>query len=258
MKMKKILLVPGLIGLSAIALVSCSKKSTTHNNVTPYGALYDNLDSTIASSGDNKITLKEYYNLLRNKGYSIVEEQIKKVIYADELKTVNILYNNESYSSLSNEDKTLLENTYKFVVDEDDEPLFTIDSEKYAELRVKLLETINKDVASQIYGATDHESISKLDDDTVYQKLHTFVDNKAQEGINIDVTLLSRNTAYSVEGDASYTLRDGCKIVQFHQNVLDALQVIVDDTLLSQAEKLSAMRSLYKIAAEEYIPSEDD
>ena len=81
MKLKKILLVPGFVGLSTIALISCSSKKTTHNDVTPYGALYDKLDNSIAELGENKFTLGEYYNLLRNKGYSLVEDNIKKAIY---------------------------------------------------------------------------------------------------------------------------------------------------------------------------------
>ena len=257
MKIKKILLVPGFIGLSALALVSCSSKKTTHNNVTPYGALYDKLDNSVASLGENKLTLGEYYNLLRNKGYSLVEENIKKAIYNDELKAINILYEND-YSSLSAEDKSFFENTYKFVIDEDDEPLFTINDEKYNELRVKLFENVNKALATSIYGSSDPEAISKLTDDEVYKKVETFCDNKALEGNNVSSSLLNRNTAYSKEGDAAYELRPGCKIIQFNQNVLNALKTDVNKTLLTQAENLSAMKALYKIASEEYIPSESD
>ena len=257
MKLKKILLVPGFVGLSTIALISCSSKKTTHNDVTPYGALYDKLDNSIAELGENKFTLGEYYNLLRNKGYSLVEDNIKKAIYKDELKAITILYENE-YNSLSAEDKSFFENTYKFVVDEDDEPLFTIDFNKYSLLRAKLLENVNKTLAASVYGSADPEAISKLSEDDVYKKIETFVDNKAQEGTTISSSLLNRNTAYSVEGDAAYKLRPRCKIIQFNQNVLDALRADVDKTLLSQAETLSAMKALYKIADEEYIPSEND
>ncbi len=78
--MKKSIIALPILGLSTMALVSCGTKV---NSKTPYGTLSDT--NTYATLGNNSISEKGLYNLMRNKGYDEVYSNLKNQLFSDVL-----------------------------------------------------------------------------------------------------------------------------------------------------------------------------
>ena len=91
--MKKKLISLTVLGLSTIALVSCSSKINTS---VPYGTLTD--DQTYATLGDYSVSKKQVYDAMRSSGYSTVLTNIKEQLFSD------VLTNSKYFSYSETED----------------------------------------------------------------------------------------------------------------------------------------------------------
>lgn len=112
--------------LTIITLASCGSKKI--NQIVPYGNIND---SSYATSGDNKITNKQLYDLLRKESVSLINEDIKYNLFndilalydsedKDDVETVNSgiiseIYsasNTDEFKKISDQDKATLIEKY--------------------------------------------------------------------------------------------------------------------------------------------------
>ena len=258
MKIKKFVLGASLSALTAITLASCS--SSTRNTVTPYGNL--NLNATVATANDGKLSLnlKTYYNSLKYSGYDVITDNIKKSFYQNEYNALYALFKYESLSSAKSNNVT--DSVLNALIYTDDVTtngytaqgqLFELTEDKYKDLREDLLETINSDLSSKIYGVTDYTSLVKLTDSEINEKVTSFIDSMALIGI----TITESDISYKLPTDTGYTLNKDCTMVQFSDSLFNKLTSWLDSEILTQARNLSAKKALYVIADEDYIYDED-
>ena len=266
MKIKKILLTASLMTLGAVTLASCGSSKTKRNTTTPYGNL--NLDETIATAGDYKMTVGQYYDQLRKSGYSVITNAINKEIYKDEIEVTNALFNYETrtdfINNLSKEKLSLLECTDTADDSKNaQDKLYDLTSdtaeanEKYEQLRKKLVKNVHQTLASAIYSQSSAKEFAKMKDKDKETAIKKYVDTIAKEGIYITAADIDEP---SIPTDTSYFTKDDY-LVEFSQATLTKLKDKVDEILLTQARNLAGKKGLYQVADEEYIydeESEDD
>ena len=138
--MKKSIIALPILGLSLSMLVSCGTKV---NSKTPYGTLSDT--NVYASLGNNTISEKGLYNLMRNNGYSEVISNLKNQLFSD-------IITNEKY----------------FAYDE------TKDSYDYY--------LLNSNVINAIYGTSTVSAYKALTSKDKEQKAKQYVDTLFNAG----------------------------------------------------------------------------
>ena len=266
MKIKKIFLTASLLTLGAVTLASCSSSKTKRNTVTPYGNL--NLDETLATAGDLKMTVGQYYDQLRKSGYNVVTNAITKELFKDEIEVTTALFNNETrtdfINNLSKEKLALLECTdesgdskheqdklYDLVSDT------TEANEKYLELKKKLVKTVHQSLSNAIYSTSSAKDFAKMKDEDKTKAIAKYIDTVAKDGIFITASDIEEP---SIPTDTSYFTKDD-DTVEFSQATLAKLQDKINDILLTQGKNLAGKKGLYQVADEEYIydeKTEDD
>jgi len=249
MKFKKSLLSLGLVACATLALASCGNNSS-RNTVVPYGKLNASLNSNIATAGDLSLTVSEYYSKLRAQGYDVVKDEIKKQIYNAEYNAVKVMYETKDFNSVA--DKDALKKVFE--LKKDNTSLYTLDAEKYTEIRQKLLKEINNSIASTIYGVTTYEKFDALTQKDLNKKVSTFIDTQAKVGVTLtknDIRIVEKNAA-------TYQLNADSDAIEVAPETLAKLADLVDAQLLSQAAQFSSRNALYQIAEDKTVKNDDD
>lgn len=249
MKLKKSLLSLGLVACATLALASCGNNSS-RNTVVPYGSLNSSLNSDIATAGNLKLSVGEYYSRLRSQGYDAVKDEIKKQLYNAEFNAVKTMFETKDFNSVS--DKDALKKVYE--LKKGDASLYTLTAEKYTELREQLLKTVNDSIASSIYGVTTYEKYEALTEKELNKKVSSFIDSQAKLGVT-----LTKNDIRIVAKDApTYQLNADSDAIEVAPETLAKLGDLVEAQLISQAAQLSARNALYQIAEEKTVKNDDD
>ena len=253
MKKKLLSFIP-MAGLAAIALVSCG--SDTRNSQTPYGSLDSTLDSTVATAGDYKMSKGLYYNRLRYSASTLVTNQIKNALYANEIKAIENLFKANSIDQLTEDTKKLL------VPTKNDTKLFELtgnelvapeyanlgDTTNYDVIKRNLMNKVNAALSSAIFSTQASDSIKKKTDYELEKAIKTYIVSQSRNGITVTAS------------DLAYTFADNknkFNIISFTNITSDALAPVVKSTLLSEAENLASMNAVHQIADEEYIKNYD-
>ena len=250
MKMNKKLLV--LLSASTVALTLASCGSEAVNQVVPYGSLAQALDKNVATANnDLSMTLKQYYNRLRSKGYDVFTSKVNQALYKNEFEALKNVLAAKSLDALGDKKEATVKALT--LIDEHDEKLFEVTAEKYVELRQKLLESINTSLGSAVFGSASEETITNMTEKERNKKIAQFVDTQAQSG----VAITADDIKWFGKANANYELDADSKLIQFEDSTITKLSNTVETYLLSQAEKLSAKQGLIKVADKEYVYDED-
>ena len=264
MKLKKLFVGAAVATLGVTALASCSKKVETRNQVTPYGSLNSKLNETVATAnGDLKMTVGQYYTQLRKSGYSLITTALNKYIYADEVAAMTGLYENATRADfISNVGKDKLA-YFEYTDNEGDsktaqDKLFDLTSdtaeasEKYEEIRKKLIKDITTNLSGAIFSTSSAKAIDQKNEKDLNILINKYIDSVAEDGIFITAS----DIKYSLPSDTTFFTKDD-DLITFDQSTLNTLKDKVNDIILTQARYLEGRKELFKIADEEYIYDED-
>ncbi len=226
---KKIILL-ALILVLGVSISSCSK--STRNTVVPYGDL--NLDEVVATAKDNiSLTNSRLYSRLRTKGYDLVTEAIKKILYAKEITAITNLINSTSYASLSAEDKKTL------AFNDDDTQTNEITEARYNQLKNDLTKEFSNSIIQSIFASTDTYTINSKTDEEIEICYTKYIESFARKNQTITKDILVNN----ISDDNGTTVIDITKLPS----------EIMSPLILSKAENFYAQKELYKIADQEYL-----
>ena len=226
---KKIILL-ALILVLGVSISSCSK--STRNTVVPYGDL--NLDEVVATAKDNiSLTNSRLYSRLRTKGYDLVTEAIKKILYSKEITAITNLINSTSYASLSAEDKKTL------AFNDDDTQTNEITEARYNQLKNDLTKEFSNSIIQSIFASTDTYTINSKTDEEIEICYTKYIESFARKNQTITKDILVNN----ISDDNGTTVIDITKLPS----------EIMSPLILSKAENFYAQKELYKIADQEYL-----
>ena len=224
-KIIKGVLACGLIATSAFTLASCS---SGRNSTVPYGSL--DLNSTVATSGDNKLTLNTYYNQLRSKGYSLVTKKMNKLLYAKEYAAIKKILT-KNYTDFSDDElKTLSFDGEK------------ITEERFNELKDEYTKTVNNALANAVYSTASSDAYLAYEADDIETYIEKYKEASLKKGITVtDIQLAVDTTTDDLEFDLT-----------------DFPEELYEQTVLTQAGYLYSAKKLWTIADVEYLDEDDD
>lgn len=233
MKLKKIAIIASTAILT-FSLAACSSNKNTRNTTVPYGDL--NLDSTIATALNNKYSMTNefYYNRLRASGYDIVLDNIKKVLFVDELEALTNLVTHSKTDTYEGKDKVLATLSYTDS---------SIDQARYEEIYDIQVSAISSSIASSLFSSSSYskyESLTNDEKDTYYTK---FIEDKSRSGYSVkkeDLSFKENSVKDSFVFDLSKLSSD-----------------LLESYLIPRALNFYAQKELYKIADKQYIKDSD-
>ena len=238
------------VGLMGLALASCGSKSTRNSSI-PYANIY-NSDTVIATATNDltneemSMTLGQFYSRLRYSGYTLITQNIRKMMYENEYNAVKEVIANETLTSnVSDKTKALLvptKNDTKLYNLEDKTLDYSLTKTNYEYIRSNLVKALSQSLSQAIFSSTSAEAIVKMDD--LDNKLDKYIEARQREGINIT----KADLAYTEPTDDSDTL-----VFTNLNNLVSNKETLVTTYLLTQAELLASKNALYEIADEEYI-----
>lgn len=222
--------------LLLVTLASCKSKES-RNTIVPYGDI--DLNSTVATAKDNSMSLSmnDYYSRLRYKGADIFNNELKKVMYAEELAALKALVKSNSITDLSNNELVAL--SHKSLKD----ATAKISDKEYNDLKEIYVEEISNSVLSSIFSTNDYFTITGLAKDEVDQKIAKYIETNARKNITITTDQIKYSDANNDE--------------TMDVNVSLLPEAIITDVLLKHAEYLYAQKELFTIADLEYIYDEE-
>lgn len=233
MKYLKKIVLAALIVVLGVTIGSCSKK-TTRNTTTPYGNL--NLSTTVASSSkDISLTLDQYYSRLRTKGYDLIIDKMKEIIYKNEVTAITNIIKSSSFAELSSADKkTLAFNSFSDIANSISNE---ITEARYNELKKNFTSSLSNSIASSVYGSTDTYTVNSMTEEAKNTAIQKYIESAARVGNTI--------TADNI----SWTDDNGTVKMDLSKIPAD----IMNPLILSQAENFYAQKKLYSIADQEYL-----
>lgn len=233
MKYLKKIVLAALIVVFGVTISSCSNK-TTRNTTTPYGNL--NLSTTVASSSkDISLTLDQYYSRLRTKGYDLVINEMKQIIYKNEINAITNLIKSSSFAELSSADKkTLAFNSFSDVANSISNE---ITEARYNELKKNFTSSLSNSIASSVYGSTDTYTVNSMTEEAKNTAIAKYIESAARVGNTITID------------NISWSDDDGTVKIDLSKIPAD----IINPLILSQAENFYAQKKLYSIADQEYL-----
>ena len=233
MKLKKIAIIASTAVLS-FSLAACSSNKNNRNTTVPYGDL--SLDSTVATALNDKYSMKNefYYNRLRANGYDLVLDNIKKVLFKDELEALTELVTHSKTDTYEGKDKVLATLSYTDT---------SISQERYEEIYDIQVSSISSSIASSLFASSSYskyESLTDSEKDTYYLK---FIEDKSRSGYSVkkeDLSFKENSIKDSFVFDLSKLSND-----------------LLESYLIPRAQNFYAQKQLYKIADKQYITDSD-
>lgn len=251
----KSLLLVGATGLMVTTLASCGE---TRNSSVPYGTNNKyNSDTVIATATNDvtnsemKMTQSQFYSRLRYSAASTVQNEIKKAVYKNEYDAVIDVLTHENLNDVKDSTKTLLtlsKNNVKLYDLSETTLDYTNKVNNYTYIRNKLVKSISSSLSSQIFSSTSAKAIKEKKSEEIEKSYTKFIESMSRRGI----TITKEDLAFTQPTDES----DVIVFTNFNKLVTDYI-LVVDSTILSESEKLSAKNALYEIADEEYIHEYD-
>lgn len=257
MKTKKLYLT-ALLGLTGLALFSCTNNSTKRNTTTPTGNLNLSSDNIIATAYNKTLSMNndQFYTQLRYKGYDQFTTAFKSKIYESDIATIKeiIATPSSNFASLSETALTCL--SYN-----GNKP----SKAQYIKIRANLLENVMSSLCSSIYSTTSLSTLQSKTDKELKTLRSKYIDSQARKGITVSENDLK---FYYVDDSINSSKIDVDLLstsVPYFYNLSTLVSLgLLDSTISTQAEYLNARRNLYSIADKEtidnpdYDPDEDD
>lgn len=219
-----------LTGGLLLSLASC-KETEERNTIVPYGSLDTN--ATIATSNKEfSLGFNDYYNKLRTSGYDIVNEQIKRIFYADELTAIVNLVKSSSFADLSDADKLTLSYTDTAITEE-----------RYNELKDTYIDEFTNSFMNAIFSSNNVDAMKTKTEEQIDEAKVKYIESVARMGY----TITKDQIKYSfIENNSETDDKIVLDLSVFPTKLLETVAY-------TKAENLYTEKELYKIADLEYL-----